>query len=112
MPQWSRAGCRRDDRRGRYPRRVDPIVPELHGASLAGIVPALVGGRPAPWMPEAVEGAESVVLLLLDGFGRHALDDHADVLPVLASMEQRTITTVAPSTTSTALTSLVTGLPP
>lgn len=91
---------------------MDPIAPDLHGASLAGLVPALVGRRPAPWLPAAVEGADSVVLLLLDGLGHHAVEDHASILPTLTAMEGRPITTVAPSTTSTALTSLVTGLPP
>lgn len=91
---------------------MDPIAPELDGASIAGLVPALIGGRPAAWLPRPVEGAEAVVLLLLDGLGHHAVGDHAAALPVLSAMEGRAITTVAPSTTSTALTSLVTGLPP
>lgn len=91
---------------------MDPIRPDYDGAAITGLVPALVGGRPYPWMPEAVAGAESVVLLVLDGLGWNALDAYRNVLPELDALAGQSITTVAPSTTSSALTSLVTGLAP
>jgi predicted AlkP superfamily pyrophosphatase or phosphodiesterase len=68
--------------------------------------------RTPEWMPDGVEGAERVVLLLLDGLGWNQLQDHRQQMPVLSTFTGSHITTVAPSTTATALTSLVTGLTP
>ena len=89
-----------------------PVVPALDGASVAGLIPALIGGRPAPWMPDAVRDATSVVLLVLDGLGANEVDARPQILRELAAMDGTQITTVAPSTTSTALTSIATGLAP
>lgn len=91
---------------------VDPVVPALDGASIAGIVPGLVGGRGYEWIPRPAREARSVVLLVLDGLGRDALAEHADVLSTMAAMEGTKITSVVPSTTATALTSICTGLAP
>lgn len=91
---------------------VDPVRPQLDGASVAGLVPALVGDQPAAWIPDVVTDAESVVLLVLDGLGHDALRRHPDRLSTLAAMEGGPITTVVPSTTSSALTSIATGLAP
>src|SRR5689334_21799641 len=88
------------------------VLPQLDGASVAGLVPALVGGRPAPWMPEPVREAKTVVLLVLDGLGANEVATRPTVLRELAAMDGDRITTVAPSTTSTALTSIATGLAP
>ncbi len=89
-----------------------PVLPQLAGASVAGLVPALVGGRPAPWLPEAARDAASVVLLVLDGLGANEIERRPSTLPVLAGMGGTRITTVVPSTTATALTSIATGLAP
>jgi hypothetical protein len=89
-----------------------PVLPALDGASVAGLIPALIGGRPAPWMPEPVRGAKSVVLLVVDGLGANEVESRPEVLRELAAMDGSRITTVAPSTTSTALTSISTGLAP
>jgi Type I phosphodiesterase / nucleotide pyrophosphatase len=89
-----------------------PVLPALDGASVAGLIPALIGERPAPWMPAAVAGAKSVVLLVLDGLGANEVEGRPEILRELAAMEGTKITTVAPSTTSTALTSISTGLAP
>jgi hypothetical protein len=72
------------------------------------------GERSRPhWLPEQVAGARQVVLLVLDGLGARQLDVRAAQLaPVLASGTGTTLTSVAPSTTAAALTSLATGLPP
>jgi len=88
------------------------VLPQLDGASVAGLIPALVGGRPAPWMPEPVRDARSVVLLVLDGLGANEIEARPTVFKELGAMEGGPITTVAPSTTSTALTSIATGLAP
>src|SRR5690606_40838919 len=53
-----------------------------------------------------------VVLLVLDGLGWEQLQQRRALAPTLASMVGGPITTVVPSTTATALTSLTTGLPP
>jgi hypothetical protein len=90
----------------------DPVLPALEGASVAGIVPALVGGHDAPWIPELARSAPSVVLLVVDGLGWNAVQEHAARLPTVAAMDGTAITTVVPSTTSTALTSICTGLAP
>jgi predicted AlkP superfamily pyrophosphatase or phosphodiesterase len=63
-------------------------------------------------MPKEVNGAPRVVVLLLDGLGWNQLQQHRAHMPTLASFTGSHITTVAPSTTATALTSLVTGLAP
>ncbi|HEX5614148.1 MAG TPA: alkaline phosphatase family protein [Acidimicrobiia bacterium] len=91
---------------------MDPVLPQLDGASVAGLVPALVGGHPAPWIPDVVEHASSVVLLVLDGLGFDALGRHPDRLATIGAMSGGPITTVVPSTTASALTSIATGLAP
>ena len=63
-------------------------------------------------MPSAVAEAPRVVLLLLDGLGWNQLRSHSVHMPTLSSFTGGPITTIAPSTTATALTSLVTGLSP
>jgi predicted AlkP superfamily pyrophosphatase or phosphodiesterase len=63
-------------------------------------------------MPRAVVGADQVVLLVLDGLGWEQFQTRLESVPCLAGMEARAIDTVAPTTTATALTSIVTGSPP
>ncbi|MGH9276582.1 MAG: alkaline phosphatase family protein [Acidimicrobiales bacterium] len=91
-----------------------PVLPDYGGACLSGVVPALLRRRHGvpPWMPAPVAGARQVVLLVLDGLGWEQLQQRRALGPVLAGMEGGPITTVAPSTTATALTSLTTGVPP
>jgi hypothetical protein len=91
---------------------MEPVKPDFAGSAITGLVPSLVGGTPAPWLPEPVEGAASVVLLLLDGLGWNAIEAHRSLLPELGALAGGPITTVAPSTTASALTSLATGLAP
>lgn len=53
------------------------------------------------------------VLFLIDGFGAHAMDDYADVMPnIMAGKSFGDITTAFPSTTSTSLATLLTGTLP
>lgn len=94
--------------------RPDPVLPAYGGACLTSIVPSLLSADPADrsWMPAPVRAASQVVLLVLDGLGWEQLRDHATLAPVLAGMDGGPITSVAPTTTATALTSISTGLPP
>ena len=61
-------------------------------------------------MPDVGPGPR--VLLVLDGLGWEQLQDRRHLAPTLAAMAGGPITTVAPSTTATALTSITTGLTP
>ena len=90
-----------------------PCIPEYRGANVCGIVPGLLGGANLPdWMPPAVADASAVVVLVLDGLGWRQLEQRANVAPVLNSLAGGPISTVAPSTTATALSSIATGLTP
>ena len=94
-----------------------PIVPDYGGANVRGIIPALLGPKPwsdglPSWMPDAVSEAEQVVLFVLDGLGWDQLQARRDLAPTLASLEGGPVTTVAPTTTATALSSISTGLTP
>jgi hypothetical protein len=92
-----------------------PILPDYTGANVRGIVPALLGPASAPkpsWLPASARDAKQVVLLVLDGLGWEQLQERAALAPALSTMVGGPVTTVAPSTTSTALTSITTGLTP
>jgi len=96
-----------------------PILPDYRGACIANVVPALLGkpepgvGRP-DWLPAAARHADQVVLLVLDGLGWEQLRHRAALAPTLSAGEgiDRAITSVAPTTTACALTSITTGCPP
>lgn len=91
-----------------------PVLPRYGSGSLSDIIPFLcspVRATTSPaWMPDVVNGAERVVLLLIDGLGWNQLIERGHVAPTISSMTGGSITSVAPSTTATALTSLTTGL--
>lgn len=91
-----------------------PVLPDYAGPNVRGIVPALLGPvRPLPsWMPRVLGEARQVVLLVIDGLGWEQLAAHRHLLPTLGAMDGGPITTVAPTTTATALTSISTGLTP
>jgi hypothetical protein len=63
-------------------------------------------------MPDAARVADAVVLLVLDGLGWDQLQEFSDRVPTLMEMQGRSIHTVAPTTTATALSSITTGLTP
>ena len=90
------------------------VLPDYAGPCVAGLVPALLGplDEVPDWVPDLVTDAHQVVLLVLDGLGWEQLQQRRSACPTLAAMAGRPITTVAPSTTSTALTSIATGLTP
>ena len=92
-----------------------PVIPDYSGANLTGIIPGcLLGasGRRPNWFPQPLQEAERVVLLVVDGLGYEQLQRHAHIAPNLMSLIGGSITTIAPSTTASALTSLVTGASP
>ncbi|MEY2569815.1 MAG: hypothetical protein QOE63_165 [Acidimicrobiaceae bacterium] len=92
----------------------DPYLPDYAGACISNVVPALLE-RPddAPsWLPAPAVDADGIVLVLLDGVGWHQLQARRHLTPTLSSMVGGPITTVLPTTTATALTSLTTGTPP
>lgn len=96
---------------------LEPIVPDYAGANVRGIIPAILGPvswkRSLPdWMPAMLAEADQIVLLVVDGLGWDQLRDHAHIAPTIAALDGRAITTVAPTTTATALTSIATGLTP
>ena len=94
-----------------------PLLPDYAGPCVRGIIPALLGpGRwdttlPS-WMPAPVAAADQVVLLVLDGLGWLQMQEHRSLLPTLSALDGQAITTVAPTTTATALSSIATGLTP
>jgi hypothetical protein len=91
-----------------------PVLPDYGGACIANIVPALLDGSvPAPsWLPESALDASQVVLLVLDGLGWEQLQERRHLAPTLAAMAGGRATSVTPTTTATALTSIATGLTP
>ena len=91
-----------------------PVLPDYPGACIANIVPALLDGTvEAPaWLPGLALEADQVVLLVLDGLGWDQLQERRHLAPTLAGMIGGPITSVSPSTTATALTSIATGLTP
>ncbi len=92
------------------------MLPDVAGACIANLVPALLGrGEPGAvntgWVPSSAWEARQIVLLVVDGLGWAQLRARADLTPTLSVAEgiDHPITSVAPSTTATALTSITTG---
>jgi len=92
---------------------VSPVVPDYSGPCVSGLIPGLLGPGPLPgWFPAPMQGARQQVLLIVDGLGWRQLEANRDLMPTLSAFDGASITTVAPSTTATALTSIATGLTP
>jgi len=94
-----------------------PVLPDYNGACLASVVPALFSGLAGDsdtpgWVPAPIQGARQVVLLVLDGLGWEQLQAFRASAPTLAAATGGPITSVVPTTTATALTSLTTGTAP
>ncbi|MDA8391933.1 MAG: alkaline phosphatase family protein [Actinomycetota bacterium] len=93
----------------------DPVIPDYGGACLSNLMPALLGRLEAPlpaWLPPGLAEARQVVLLVLDGLGWQQLRSRSLLAPVMNAAAVRPISSVAPTTTATALTSITTGLVP
>jgi hypothetical protein len=96
----------------------EPLLPDFGGACLDGVVPTLLGhlygsgGTLPAWAPELLADARQVVLLVVDGLGAEQLRKRAALAPVLSGGTGGSLTSVAPSTTACALTTLATGKVP
>ena len=93
------------------------VPPAYGGACISEVVPTIMrrlerGATRPSWLAPEVLDAAQVVLLVLDGLGFEQLRARLDAAPVLASMQGGPITSVAPTTTATALSSIATGLTP
>jgi predicted AlkP superfamily pyrophosphatase or phosphodiesterase len=91
-----------------------PLLPSYDGACITNVVPALLepGDSPPEWLPGPAVDADRIVVLVIDGLGWEQLHERRALAPTLAGLDGGPITTVAPSTTATALTSITTGLAP
>ena len=93
-----------------------PVLPTYAGANLRGIMPALLGPsgtRPAAGVvPRPVRQARAWSCCSSTGSAGSSSRTGADLAPTLHALAGGPITTVVPSTTATALTSITTGLTP
>ena len=93
-------------------------VPAFGGGSLADVLPAVLAGLGVPGEPATLDLPVSprVCVVLVDGLGWNALQARPNETPFLTSLldndGSRSITSVFPTTTPIALTSLGTGLSP
>jgi Type I phosphodiesterase / nucleotide pyrophosphatase len=95
------------------------MLPDYEGACIANVVPALFAdhhsdGAGRDWLPPAVQHARQLVLLVVDGLGWEQLRARSALAPTLSAAAgiERAITSVAPTTTACALTSITTGRRP
>ncbi|MBW3661642.1 MAG: alkaline phosphatase family protein [Actinobacteria bacterium] len=91
-----------------------PRLPAYGSASLADLGRALLHavGVHRGDDPLRLPAADRVIVLVLDGVGAAQLHAHRDAAAFLAAHSERALTSVFPSTTATALTSLATAEPP
>ncbi len=88
------------------------ILPDYGRGCITELMPFLLGRSDGASLPGGLAPAGPRLLFVLDGLGWEQLQDHLDLAPTLAGMDGGPITTVAPSTTAAALTSITTGLAP
>lgn len=93
---------------------LQPLLPDYGGACITNVVQELLDPTPVTpaWLPPEAAGVDQVVLFVLDGLGWEQLQSRRHLAPTLAAMSGGPITTIAPSTTATALTSITTGMSP
>ncbi|HUP86145.1 MAG TPA: alkaline phosphatase family protein [Acidimicrobiales bacterium] len=85
-------------------------LPRYADRCISNVVPAIFGRTSL--LPDVARTASQVVLLVLDGVGWNQLRTRREAAPVLWSMAGGPITSVAPTTTATALSSIVSGTRP
>lgn len=92
----------------------DWVVPRYGTGCITDVVGSVCDGLAVPgaWDLMELGPATRVVVLVIDGLGYHQLLDHADLAPNLAAGVRSSITSVTPSTTPVALTSIGTGAAP
>jgi predicted AlkP superfamily pyrophosphatase or phosphodiesterase len=95
---------------------IEPLIPDYSEGNIRGLIPALLGPSGTndlpDWMPSVVRGCAQVVVLVLDGLGWDQLNERPELAPTMSKMQGGAITSVVPTTTATALTSITTGLTP
>jgi hypothetical protein len=93
-----------------------PAPPRYGGRSLGDLLPSVLAamGVPGETATLALPPSPRTVVLLVDGLGWQLLREHAAAAPFLSSLadDDSPLTTGFPSTTSSSITSLGTGLPP
>lgn len=89
------------------------VIPDYDDRNLVNVLRTLTSTVDAlNDLRVAVSSAEGIVVVILDGLGDEQLVERSDLAPTLAASRLQPITSVAPSTTAVALTSLLTGVPP
>lgn len=91
-----------------------PVLPDYDGACLTNLAASLrrpPAARPA-WLPDPARHAARVVLLVLDGLGWEQLESRPDLAPTMSGLAGGRATSVAPTTTAAALSSITSGVPP
>ncbi len=90
------------------------IPPEYGSRSITDLVGSVCDGLalPGAWDVLGLGCGTRTVIVVIDGLGHHQLADHAHLAPTLAAGQRGVLTSVVPSTTPVALTSLGTGLAP
>ena len=86
------------------------VLPAYGRGCLTDLLPALTTADAGPLPVELGSGPR--VLFVLDGLGWEQMAQWRHLLPNLSTFAGDAITTVAPSTTASALTSITTSLPP
>jgi predicted AlkP superfamily pyrophosphatase or phosphodiesterase len=90
------------------------LIPAYGQGALSDLLPSIGShlGMPNSTDRLHLPDAERYLVLLVDGLGAELLAAHAAEAPYLSSLEPRTITAGAPTTTASSITSLGTGLAP
>lgn len=95
---------------------MDQVLPRYGAGALSDVVPSLLSALGVGGFGSVlnVEPARAVCLLLIDGMGHELLSEHAKYAPFLAGLAAGStpITAGFPTTTTTSITSVGTGLPP
>ena len=92
----------------------EPVLPDYGGACLSSVLPAVLDRNTSVprWLPAPLADAAQVLLLVVDGLGWRQMLALAAHVPSLMEGTGGPITSVAPTTTATALTSITTGSTP
>ena len=88
------------------------VRPAFGHGCVSDLLPLVLGERSQAELPIELPPGGSRLLVVLDGVGWEQLADRPSIAPTMTAMAGGPITTVAPSTTATALTSITTGLGP
>ena len=95
---------------------ISPFPPRYGTADVSLLLPDAIGAlRRAPERPLGLplpSRVRGVIVLVVDGLGRDLLDAHADLAPTLAGAPGTTLDAPFPTTTSTSVTTIGTGVPP